>query len=117
MSKESTSLLSTTTVGPIVSEKQKGSGYHEQNDNLHTFVITFVNWQGELSLQGTLALYPNDSSDWFQLRDLDNNPLIFGLDSSDWNDTYTANSEGKFVWIRAVGRVDSGEITEIRYIY
>ena len=117
MSKESTRLLLSATAGSFISEKQKGSGYHQHQDNLHTFVVSFKSWQGELTLQATLALYPNDTTDWFTIKDLDNNKAVFDQDSSDWDDSYTVNSEGKFVWIRAVGRVDQGEIAEIRYIY
>jgi hypothetical protein len=117
MSKESTLLLSTERSQTFVSEKTKGSGYHNQNDNLHTFQIKFSNWQGELKLQGTLELYPNNSSDWFTLKDTNGDHILFNQDSSDYDDTYTVNSEGRFVWIRAVGTTISGEIAEIRYIY
>jgi hypothetical protein len=117
MSKESTLLLSAEKSAAFVSEKAQGSGYHLQNDNLHTFQIRFSNWQGELKLQGTLELYPNDTSDWFTLKDTNGNNIVFNQDSSDYDDAYVVNSEGKFVWIRAVGSVISGEIAEIRYIY
>ena len=117
MSTESITLLSlTSTVGPFTGSKQKGAGYHKYNDGIHTFVVSFSNWSGELKLQGTLELYPGDS-DWVDLKDLTNTTIIFGDGSTDYDDSYTVNSKGKFVWVRAVGTVTTGEITEIRYNY
>ena len=52
MSTESITLLSlTSTVGPFTGSKQKGAGYHKYNDGIHTFVVSFSNWSGELKLQ------------------------------------------------------------------
>jgi hypothetical protein len=48
-----------------------------------------------LNYKGTLALYPNDSRDWFPLKDQAGEKIIFDRDSSDYDDLYTANSEGK----------------------
>lgn len=120
MSTESYLLLSQfSESGEFASNKSKGSGYHKQYDNLHTFTITLTNFQGEVRIQGTLSLYPNDDSDWFSLKDLENNSIIFGDGSSvdQSTTTHSVNSRGNFVWLRAVGSVSSGEITEIRYIY
>jgi hypothetical protein len=117
MPNKSTRLLNSQGIGPFVGSKQKGSGYHLQDDNLHTFVLVFKDWQGYLEIQGTLALYPDDSRDWFPLKNQAGEKIIFNQDSTDYDDIYTVNSEGKFVWLRAVGTVDSGEISEIRYIY
>jgi hypothetical protein len=106
------------TTGEFVTNKEKGAGYHFQNDNLHTFTITFSNWTGELKFQGTLQLYPTtDNTDWVFLKDSNDNDIIIGDGSTDYDSSVIMNSEGKFVWIRAVGRTDSGEITEIRYVY
>jgi hypothetical protein len=117
MPNKSDKLLDFQGTGSFIGEKKKGSGYHLQDDNLHTFILVFKNWQGYLELQGTLSLYPNDIKDWFTLKDQNGDKIIFDRDSSDYDDVYTANSEGKFVWLRAIGTVDSGEISQIRYIY
>lgn len=106
------------TSGTFVTDKSEGSGYHYQNDNLHTFTVSFQNWTGELKLQGTLQLYPTtDNTDWVYLKDSNDNEIIIGDSSTDYDSSIIVNSEGKFVWIRAIGRTDTGEITEIRYVY
>jgi hypothetical protein len=115
MSNEITILLeNASATGQITSEKQPGAGYHQKYDNLHTFVLRFSNWDGEIKLQGTLEMFPS-SEDWFDLRDSTNTLLAYGGDSSDYDGTFTANARGNFVWIRAVGVTNSGIITEIRY--
>ncbi len=117
MSIETTVLLSKTdSVGAFKSSKEKGAGYHKYNNGVHTFNISFKNWSGELTIQGTLELHPSsDNTDWVTLQDLDGNPLVFGDLSSDYDDNYSVTSVGKFVWVRAVGTNTAGEITEIRY--
>lgn len=117
MSKEITILLpSTTTLGSFTSPKQKGAGYHRYNDGIHTFVISFTNWSGLLSLQATLVLEPGDD-DWFTLKDANNQEITLGDDSSDYDQPVSVNSRGNFVWIRAVGSITAGQINEIRYNY
>ena len=109
-------LLPTSTVGAFTGTKQKGAGHHKHNDGIHTFVVSFRNWNGELKLQGTLELYPGDA-DWFDLKDLNDTTIVFGDGSTDYDDSYTVNSKGKFIWVRAVGTVTAGEITQIRFKY
>jgi hypothetical protein len=125
MSIENLVLLPTSTVGAFTGTKQKGAGHHwslyrnktnEYNDGIHTFVVSFRNWSGELKLQGTLELYPGDA-DWFDLKDLNDTTIVFGDGSTDYDDSYTVNSKGKFIWVRAVGTVTAGEITQIRFKY
>jgi hypothetical protein len=118
MNQESFLLLSNqSTSGSFTSAKLKGAGYYRKFDNLHTFTASFSNWSGLLKFQGTLKLYPNDDTDWFDLKDSLSNELIFGDDSTDYDQPITVNSTGNFVWIRAIGRNDTGSIDEIRYIY
>jgi hypothetical protein len=120
MSNESILILSNFNAsGQFISDKLTGSGYHKQYDNLHTIIISLIDFQGEIKLQGTLDLYPNDSNSWFDLKDLDDNTITIGDGSSisQNTSTYSFNSRGNFVWIRAVGIVSSGTISEIRYNY
>jgi hypothetical protein len=120
MSYESIILLSNLSAeGEFLTEKSPGSGYHRQYDNLHTFFISLNSFQGEIKFQGTLNLYPNDNNDWFDIKDLDENIISIGDNSSISfdNSSYSFNSRGNFVWIRAVGSLSSGEISEIRYNY
>ena len=118
MSIESYVLLSqTNTVGSFTGEKSKAAGYHRRSDNLHTFTASFANWSGELRLQGTLKLYPNDTSDWVDLKDLNDTIIVIGDSSTDYDQPISVNSRGNFLWIRAVGTITAGEITEIRYNY
>jgi len=117
MSNEITILLeNAANTGQFASEKKPGAGYHQKYDNLHTFVLRFSNWSGELKLQGTLEMFP-DEDDWVTLRDSSDAMLIYGNDSSDYDSTLTANVRGNFVWIRATGVTNSGIITEIRFNY
>lgn len=109
-------LLKTDTAGDFKSSKEKGAGYHKYNNGVHTFNISFKNWSGELKIQGTLELHPSsDDTDWVTLVDTDGNSLTFGDISSDYDGSYSLTTVGKFVWVRAVGTVTAGEITEIRY--
>jgi len=118
MSTESNLLLPiTTALGSFTSDKLPGAGYHNFDNGIHTFSVTLQSWSGEIRLQGTLALYPNEDTDWIDLRDLSDRVIVLGDGSSDYDDTIIVNSSGKFVWIRAVGTVTDGEITEIRYNY
>ncbi len=118
MSTESYILLSNiNTVGVFTGQKAKASGYHRKNDNLHTFVASFANWSGEVKLQATLKLYPNDTSDWFDLKDTNDAIIVIGDGSTDYDQSVSVNARGNFVWVRAVGTVTAGEITEIRYNY
>jgi hypothetical protein len=115
MSNETTILLENANLpGAFTSGKKPGSGYHQKYDNLHTFVLKFSNWSGELKLQGTLEMFPGEN-DWFDLRDQLNNKLEYGGDSSDYDSIITVNAKGNFLWIRAIGTIDHGSIAEIRY--
>lgn len=110
MSKESIILLSTTnTLGNFTSDIKKGSGYHMIDSGLHTVVVSFVNWSGELFIQATLVVEPTES-DWFTVA-------TFGDASTDYDDAQTVNITGNYVWLRATGSITDGEITEIRYNY
>lgn len=117
MSTEIKTLLgTTTTVGPFTGEKAKGAGYQRGNDCLHTIVAILKNWSGEIRIQGTLSLYPGEQ-DWFDLADTNGNTIVIGDGSTDYDDRVSVNTTGRFVWIRAVGTISAGEITEIRYNY
>jgi hypothetical protein len=117
MSNENTTLLknisdeasdSTFSFG----EKQKGAGYHKNNDGLHTAVYQFDDFVGTVKLQATLELYPGDN-DWFDITGTE-----LGGDSTKFsNDTYSRTFTGKFMWLRAAYNIQNGTITEIRYNY
>jgi hypothetical protein len=117
MSTESKVLLSSLSeIGTFTGDKCQGSSYHKLATSMHTIIVSFSNWSGELRFQGTLALYPAES-DWFELKDLDNNSILLGDGSTDYDDSYAVSSIGNFVWLRAVGSISAGTITEIRYNY
>ena len=93
-------------------DKQKGAGYHKNNDGIHTVVYSLDNFVGTIKIQGTLELYPGEN-DWFDVLNTE-----LGGDSSAV--TAAANSynfTGKFVWIRAAYNLQNGSITQIRYNY
>jgi len=111
MSTEITVLLTQqSTPGSFVSERKPGAGYHQKYDNLHTFIVTLDNWNGELRIQGTLDLFPGEDS-WVDLIDTAGDLMIYTSDSG----TSTANVRGNFVWIRAVGVTIEGSVQQIQF--
>ena len=118
MSNETITLVNNLSfLGDFTSDKFQGPGYHKQSDNLITFTLSFAHWTGEVILQGTLELYPNNNTDWVNLKDLSDQDIIIGDSSTDYDSTITVNSRGNFVWLRAIGTSSSGTISEIRYNY
>ena len=117
MSTESKVLLSSLSeIGTFTGNKCQGSSYHKLATSMHTIIVSFSNWSGELRFQGTLALYPAES-DWFDLKDLNNDSILLGDGSTDYDDSYAFSSIGNFVWIRAAYNVQNGTITSILYNY
>ena len=112
MSTESYILLSnviaeTTGYG----DKKKGAGYNRRSDGLHTVVYEVDAFNGTITIQGTLEVYPAEA-DWVDITSYD-----FGGDSTDANVT-TAHSEnftGNCVWIRAKYAITNGTIVAVRY--
>lgn len=98
----------------VYSEKQKGAGYHRNNNGVHTVLFTFDNFVGSVKMQATLALYPGDD-DWFDVSYDTISVPVDALDSTPVVGTSTCTFTGKFVWIRAAYTLEDGTITEIRY--
>lgn len=101
----------TNTIGTVISDKQKGAGYHNITNSLHTLVYSVTDFKGSIKLQGTLALDPADI-DWVDIPE-----TVIGGDSSVFSALEPVNFTGNFVWIRAVYTLEDGTITEIRYNY
>ena len=112
MSTESYILISNTSASGT-GEKCKGAGYNRRNDGLHTVVYAVDAFNGSITVQGTLELYPAES-DWVDVISYD-----FGEDSTTSNvtTTYSENFTGNFVWIRATYTVTDGTIVSVRYNY
>jgi hypothetical protein len=112
MSTESYILISNTSASGT-GEKCKGAGYNRRNDGLHTVVYAVDAFNGSITVQGTLELYPAES-DWVDVISYD-----FGGDSTTSNvtTTYSENFTGNFVWIRATYTVTDGTIVSVRYNY
>jgi hypothetical protein len=101
-------LPATSTVGAFTSAPQKGDGYYNFGDGLHTATFTFNNFVGSVRLEASLAIAPSNS-DWFTINDTTfTNPA---------NGSNFVNFYGNFVWVRATGTLTSGSITTIRYNY
>lgn len=98
-------------------DKKKASGYHRNNDGVHTVIYTVNDFNGVIKLQGTLNLYPGDS-DWV---DIDNSEI--GGDSADiigdegQNYSISRNFTGNFIWIRAAYNLQNGTIVDVRFNY
>jgi hypothetical protein len=101
-------LAQTSTIGDFTSEKQKGDGYYNLGDGLHTVVFLVDAFKGTITLQATLAIDPSDS-DWFTVYELGGDSTVFT------ESAYYQNISGNFVWLRAVGTLEEGTIREIRY--
>lgn len=111
MPSESLILLpQTTPVGTFTGTQQKGDGFYNYGDGLHTVVFKFSNYIGTAKIQATLAVTPT-STDWF---DVDNSTFT-GTNITPLSGTQFVNFYGNFVWIRAAGTGTSGTISEIRY--
>lgn len=96
-------------VGAFVSASPaKGDGYYNLGDGLHTAVFTFQNFIGEVRLEATLAITPQES-DWFEIDSTKFQPVT-ALSGSQFVNFY-----GNFVWIRAKGSLVSGSISKIQY--
>lgn len=95
-----------STAGEFVSHKQKGDGFYNFGDGLHTATFVFNTFVGTVQLQATLAVTPTET-DWFTI-----NGTVFTNPTSESN---FVNFYGNFVWVRAVGNITSGSITAIRY--
>ena len=95
------------------SEKQKGAGYHRNNNGVHTALFTFDNFVGSAEIQATLALYPGDD-DWF---DVNYDTISVPVDGTGAPiaGAFSCTFNGKFVWIRAAYTLQAGSIVEIRY--
>lgn len=91
-----------TTALAYSSNPVKGDGYFGNSDGLHTVQIKLTDFNGTVSMQGTLATGPLET-DWFnvQLTDGSGNSV-----SSIQYNTATSivscyNFVGNFVWVRA----------------
>lgn len=106
LTNESTEAVNSATYS--YSEKQKGDGYYNLGDGLHTVTYRTDSFEGTIKIQGTLAMTPTDD-DWFDITGTD-----FGTDSTSETSAYR-NFTGNFVWIRAAYNIVDGTISEIRY--
>ncbi len=96
------------------SDKNKGAGYHKNNDGVHTVAFEFNNFKGSVKIQATLELYPVDS-DWFDVIYDSSDTVLTSMDSTPITNNATCTFTGKFVFIRAAYMLEEGTITEIRY--
>lgn len=101
-------LPATSTVGAFTSAQQRGDGYYNFGDGLHTATFTFDNFIGSVHLEASLAISPTNS-DWFTINDTEFTNPVNGSDF--------VNFYGNFVWVRAKGTLISGSISTIRYNY
>lgn len=95
-------------VESLTSEPVRAAGWYGSTQGLHTVSIRVLNFQGRISIQGTLAVAPTDD-DWFSVMP-DNVPYYQYPTSSVIVDVaYTGetsmkgfNYNGNIVWMRAV---------------
>lgn len=112
----------------ITGEKFKGDGYYGRSDGLHTVQINLTGFLGNIEIQGTLAIDPQDS-DWFSvslgessITSVDTTGLVTSITTSialnyTQNETSveTYNFTGNFVWLRAkVSSWTDGTVNSIK---
>jgi len=112
--------ISAVTTTAQYSDKNKGAGYHLNNDGVHTVSMIVNAFLGDITIQGTLSQYPSDNDDdWVDVLTFAGDSTLYNQpnndDSIDYDlsDTFT----GKFIWIRAKYELENGTIREIRYNY
>jgi hypothetical protein len=94
-------------------EKFKGDGFYNRADGFHTVQWSITNFQGIISIQGSLSVNPQET-DWFKVQLGSNNE--YTIDTTGKVSTLTLNSieytqsttgsfsynfVGNFVWVRA----------------
>lgn len=94
----------------IIGERFRGDGYYGRTDGLHTVAYYLNGFVGEIKIQATLALEPEES-DWFTV-----NSTIIGDSSTVLTENTYRNFSGNFVWIRvAVENFTAGNIKKVTY--
>ena len=94
-------------------EKFKGDGFYNRADGFHTVQWNLTNFIGSISIQGTLAVDPEES-DWFQVRLGNNNEFVVDTTgkitklvlssivyTESTTNSFSYNFIGNYVWIRA----------------
>lgn len=96
-----------STTETRVSDKLKGDGYYGRSDGLHTVQYNLNGFIGNIVVQGTLAVSPEDS-DWFTASDSEYST------STTSTGAYLYNFTGNYVWVRIyISSWTDGTITSI----
>ena len=102
-----------STLETRAGEKFPGDGFYNRADGFHTVQWTITNFVGTISIQGSLAVDPQED-DWFKIRLGNNNDFTIDttgkvstliLNSIEYTDSTTGsfsyNFVGNYVWVRA----------------
>jgi len=94
----------------ITGERFRGDGYYGRTDGLHTVAYYLNDFAGEIKIQATLVLEPEET-DWF---------TVSGTTAGDGSTVLTENTyrnfTGNFVWIRVlVENFTAGNIKKVTY--
>lgn len=94
-------------------ERFKGDGFYNRADGFHTVQWNLTNFVGTISIQGSLAVDPQES-DWFRVRLGNNDEFIIDttgkvsksvLSSIVYTESTTGsfsyNFTGNYIWVRA----------------
>lgn len=99
----------------VFSEKKQGAGYNKRADGLHTAQFELDQFKGSIKIQGTLDLYPGETS-WSDISYATGSDLT-ALDSTALTTNETRNFLGNWVWLRAGYVLEQGTIVKIRYTF
>ena len=104
---------SATTTLVYYSTKEKGSGYFNSGNGLHTVMYTCdPTFVGTVTMQATLATMP-ETGDWFNIQGT--TVAYAATQSRTVNTVDIYNFTGNFVWVRGVVSIKNGQVSSILY--
>jgi hypothetical protein len=102
-----------STAELLSGEKFKGDGYYGRSDGIHTVQWNLSNFIGTVSVQGSLAVDPQET-DWFTVRLGNSNEFVIDttgkvstilLNAIEYTEStsgaFVYNFVGNYVWVRA----------------
>jgi hypothetical protein len=87
-----------STSESLFGEKFKGDGYYGRSDGIHTVQYIYAQFKGTISIQGTLAVNPQEE-DWFTIQETVSEIELESPPTSQAQSSIK-NFTGNYVWVR-----------------
>jgi hypothetical protein len=101
-----------STTESLVGERFKGDGYYGRSDGIHTVQYIYAQFEGTISIQGTLAVNPQEE-DWFTIQETVSEIELESPPTSQ-SQSSIKNFTGNYVWVRvAVSNWTTGTINAV----